>query len=257
MRLLKLSTRNIDEHSLAIIDELGRGTSTRDGLAIALSIAETLVESKAMIWFVTHFNELGKCTHPLWSTIHCLMSIAQIMQHRPGVVNQHLAVDTSEENTMSMMYKVQASYVKEAHYGLALARVVDLPPQVLKVAERVTKTLDAQVEAKRKSSKSVAIAKRRKLVMSLKETLHQAAASPMEPSVLLSWLKKLQEEFIRRMDAIDNDVPSSDEEDDEEDDEDEEYEGEGPSQQEIAESTTGTSGNVVNSGRESSSVLGS
>jgi DNA mismatch repair protein MSH4 len=53
-------SRNIDQNSLAIIDELGRGTSTRDGLAIALSIAEALVESKALIWFATHFRELGK-----------------------------------------------------------------------------------------------------------------------------------------------------------------------------------------------------
>lgn len=52
-------SRNIDSKSLAIIDELGRGTSTRDGLAIALSIAEALIESKAFIWFATHFRELG------------------------------------------------------------------------------------------------------------------------------------------------------------------------------------------------------
>lgn len=45
---------------MAIIDELGRGTSTRDGLAIALSIAEALVESGAFVWFATHFRELGK-----------------------------------------------------------------------------------------------------------------------------------------------------------------------------------------------------
>ena len=51
--------RNIDNTSIAIIDELGRGTSSRDGLAIALSIAEALVESKAFVWFATHFRELG------------------------------------------------------------------------------------------------------------------------------------------------------------------------------------------------------
>lgn len=56
--------RNIDKNSLAIIDELGRGTSTRDGLAIALSIAEALVESKALIWFATHFRELGRFNRP-------------------------------------------------------------------------------------------------------------------------------------------------------------------------------------------------
>lgn len=60
MRETAFILRNIDKNSLAIIDELGRGTSTRDGLAIALSIAEALVESKAMIWFATHFRDLGR-----------------------------------------------------------------------------------------------------------------------------------------------------------------------------------------------------
>jgi DNA mismatch repair protein MSH4 len=57
--------RNIDKNSLAIIDELGRGTSSRDGLAIALSIAEALVESKALVFFATHFRELGRPTFML------------------------------------------------------------------------------------------------------------------------------------------------------------------------------------------------
>ena len=55
---------------MAIIDELGRGTSSRDGLAIALSIAEALVESRAMIWFATHFRELGKEGDCNWYKSH-------------------------------------------------------------------------------------------------------------------------------------------------------------------------------------------
>jgi DNA mismatch repair protein MSH4 len=55
-------SRNIDKNSLAIIDELGRGTSTRDGLAIALSIGEALVSSGALVLFATHFRELGMLT---------------------------------------------------------------------------------------------------------------------------------------------------------------------------------------------------
>ncbi|TVY75933.1 MutS protein-like protein [Lachnellula suecica] len=196
MRETAYILRNIDKHSLAIIDELGRGTSTRDGLAIALSIAEALVQSKALIWFATHFREL-----------------AQIMKDRPGVVNLHLAVDMSDANTMTMLYKVKNYFVKEEHYGLALARVVDLPPQVLEVAESVSRALDAQVEAKKKSSKACATAKRRKLVLSLRETLQQAFDSPMDGKVLLSWLRKLQDEFVRRMEQIENDVGSSDVED--------------------------------------------
>lgn len=74
-RLIRL---NLDS-SRVIIDELGRGTSTRDGLAIALSIAEALVESRALVWFATHFTDLAK-----------------IMSERNGVINLHLAVEVSQ-----------------------------------------------------------------------------------------------------------------------------------------------------------------
>ncbi len=193
MRETAFILRNIDRSSLAIIDELGRGTSTRDGLAIALSIAEALVESRAIIWFATHFREL-----------------AQIMSERAGVVNLHLAVDMSEKNTMTMLYKIGEGYLNEEHYGITLARVVDLPPHILEVAEKVSKALDAQAAAKKQSSKAFALARRRKLVLGLKETLIQAENGPMEGKVLLNWLRRLQEEFIRRMDQIENDVASSD-----------------------------------------------
>jgi DNA mismatch repair protein MSH4 len=132
------------------------------------------------------------------------------MSERPGVVNLHLAVDTSQENTMTMLYKIGEGYVKEQHYGLALARVVGLPLQVIEMAEKVSKALEAQTAAKKQSSKAFALAKRRKLVLGLKETLMQAESGPMEGKVLLSWLRRLQEEFVRRMEQIDNDVASSD-----------------------------------------------
>lgn len=135
------------------------------------------------------------------------------MSERVGVVNLHLTVDMSEDNTMTMMYKIAAGFVQEQHYGIALARVVDLPPQVLEVAERVSKALDAQAAAKKQSSKAFALIRRRKLVLGLKETLNQAASGSMEGKALLSWLRRLQEEFIRRMDQIDDDVGSSDAED--------------------------------------------
>jgi DNA mismatch repair protein MSH4 len=132
------------------------------------------------------------------------------MSERPGVVNLHLAVDTSQENAMTMLYKIGEGYVKEQHYGLALARVVGLPPQVIEMAEKVSKALEAQSAAKKQSSKAFALARRRKLVLGLKETLMQAESGPMEGKVLLGWLRRLQEEFVRRMEQIDNDVASSD-----------------------------------------------
>ena len=135
--------------------------------------------------------------------------LAQIMSQRVGVVNMHLRVDMSTENSMIMLYRISEGIVKEEHYGLALARVVNLPPEVLEVAEEVSTALVAQAEAKRTSSHAMAVAKRRKLVLSLREALKQAESSPMEGKVLLSWLRKLQEEFVSRMEQIENDVASS------------------------------------------------
>ena len=149
-----------------------------------------------------------------------LTAKAQIISERAGVINMHLAVDMSENNTMTMLYKIDEGFVQEEHYGLALARVVDLPSQVLEVAEEVSQTLDAQAAAKKKSSKASALAKRRKLVLSLRETLKQAESSPMEGKVLLGWLRKLQEEFVHRMEQIENDVASSETEGTVVDDED-------------------------------------
>jgi DNA mismatch repair protein MSH4 len=146
---------------------------------------------------------------------------AKIMSERVGVVNLHLKVDMSEENAMTMLYKIGDGIVQEEHYGLALARVIDLPPQVLEIAGKVSKKLEAQAAERKKSSKALALARRRKLVLGLKETLEQAANSPMGDKALLSWLKKLQAEFVRRMEAIENDVASSDNEEEGMNEEDE------------------------------------
>ena len=203
MRETAFILRNIDKQSLAIIDELGRGTSTRDGLAIAVAIAEALVESRALVWFATHFRDLAK-----------------IMAERNGVVNLHLAVEISsfaEDNgddgleggrrikeRMMMLYKISDGYVEEQHYGLALAKVVDLPPSILRVAEEVSATLTRNSEMKKKRKSSIVIiqARKRKLLLGLKEQLTQASQGKMAGEVLRSWLQKLQEEFTMRMSAL-------------------------------------------------------
>jgi len=60
MNLANGRVSNIEQRSIAIIDELGRGTSSRDGLAITVAMSEALIQSRAQIWFATHFVELGR-----------------------------------------------------------------------------------------------------------------------------------------------------------------------------------------------------
>ena len=197
MRETAFILRNVDKRSLVIVDELGRGTSTRDGLAIALAIAEALVESRALVWFATHFRDL-----------------AHVMAERSGVMNLHLAVDMggAEEDRITMLYRISNGCVEEEHYGLTLARVVDLPPKVLFVAEEVSRKVARGLERRKEASQTISLARRRKLVLSLKEQLVQAKEGNMRRRVLSSWLKKLQDEFIVRMSAIDIEAAAADDE---------------------------------------------
>lgn len=181
--------RNITRHSMVIIDELGRGTSTRDGLAIAIAIAEALVESRALVWFATHFRELAK-----------------ILSERNGVVNMHLAVDMREADKMTMLYRLDQGVVTEEHYGLRLAQVLPLPPDVFEYANKVARKLEEQNKERQKASLAVIHARKRKLVLNLKEQLIQAYNGNMDGQVLRDWLKQLQRELVVRMAAIDNEA---------------------------------------------------
>jgi len=135
--------------------------------------------------------------------------LAQIMKERSGVINLHLAVDMSEQTKMTMLYKIAEGFSKEERYGLALARVVGLPPLVLEIATDVSNYLQDCAAAKKRSSKASALAKRRKLVLGLRETLLQAQDGPMEGKVLLIWMRKLQMEFVKRMDLIEKEAEGS------------------------------------------------
>lgn len=187
MREAAFILRNIDGQSMAIVDELGRGTSTRDGLAIAIAIAEALIESRALVWFVTHFRDLPK-----------------ILAERNGVVNLHLAVDNTDDDKMEMLYRVSSGAVEDEHYGLKLARVMALPPDVIEHAELVSATLDEAMQKKKSEGASLAIviARKRRLLLNLKEHLVQAKNGSMNNDDLTQWLKDLQREFVVRMTAL-------------------------------------------------------
>ncbi|KAF2810331.1 DNA mismatch repair protein MutS [Mytilinidion resinicola] len=200
MRETAFILRNIDRRSMAIIDELGRGTSTRDGIAIALAIAEALVESRALVWFATHFRDL-----------------ATIMAERNGVISLHLAVEITENDAMTMLYKIAEGAVQESHYGLALARVVPLPLGVLEHAEVVAQKLENNILRRKKTSAAVIRERRRKLILNLKEHLVQAQNGTMQGDVLAAWLKELQREFVVRMTAIDEQAAQAETEEDSED----------------------------------------
>ncbi|ROW00008.1 hypothetical protein VPNG_08330 [Cytospora leucostoma] len=193
MRDTAFILRNINDKSLAIIDELGRGTSTRDGLAIAIAIAEALIQSNALVFFATHFIEL-----------------AQILQDRPGVLNLHLTTETSIADDdipkLTMLYKIGSGPVEDETYGIKLARAVGFPARFLNVAEGVTNFLRRQAEMKKQGSESRKLARRRRLVLNLQEMLQQVSNTDMKEEALRNYLRQLQSEFITRMEEIERGV---------------------------------------------------
>lgn len=186
MRETAFILRNIQPSSLAIIDELGRGTSSRDGLAIAIAIAEALVNSRAFIWFATHFAELPA-----------------VLAERNGVISLYLSVHMPDPQTMQMLYKVVAGVVREKHYGLALARLVTLPEGIMQRAELVAGVLEQNASDKRETSLAVLVQRRRRLMLDLVEHLLQAQKGRMDGDNLKEWLKQLQREFVMKMSELD------------------------------------------------------
>jgi len=115
------------DRSLVILDELGRGTSTHDGLALAWAIARYLAERvRCKTLFATHYREL-----------------ARLAEEVPGVVNLHVAV-REWKGEVIFLHRVQPG-VAERAYGVEVARLAQLPPEVLSEAERVLSELERAV----------------------------------------------------------------------------------------------------------------
>ncbi|KAF4155166.1 hypothetical protein CNMCM6936_005508 [Aspergillus lentulus] len=190
MREMAFILRNIEPRSMVIVDELGRGTSTTDGLAIAIAIAEALIESRALVWFVTHFRDL-----------------ALILAERSGVVSLHLAAEISPDiSRMVMLYKIAEGPDMTQFYGLAVAKLVDLPPGVLECAQAVSEKLNKIAQRRHSKSKALMLSRKRNLLLSLREQLLQARNGTLEGDALREWLKKLQDNFVLRMAAIEDEA---------------------------------------------------
>jgi len=135
---------NASERSLVILDEIGRGTSTFDGLSIAWSVAEFLHDKiKARALFATHYHELTK-----------------LAEERSGVCNLNVAVREWNEQIIFLRKIVPGGADKS--YGIQVARLAGLPKEILDRAkdilahlEKPDNTSTQSVKVKKRSPKSV------------------------------------------------------------------------------------------------------
>ncbi len=118
---------NITSRSLVILDEIGRGTSTYDGVSIAWAVAEFLLATEAKTLFATHYWEL-----------------TELEQTIPGAVNYHASVQEWNEEII-FLHKI-ARGGTDRSYGIHVARLAGLPMSVIQRAGTILKKLETGKE---------------------------------------------------------------------------------------------------------------
>ena len=117
-------TNNATARSLIILDEIGRGTSTFDGLSIAWSVAEFLHdETKARTLFATHYHEL-----------------TELEMTRPGVRNYNVAVREWNDQIIFLRKIIKGGADKS--YGIQVARLAGLPASIISRAKEILSNLE-------------------------------------------------------------------------------------------------------------------
>ena len=119
-----------DERSFVILDEIGRGTATFDGLSIAWAVVEQLAEvNKCRTIFATHYHELTKLNKRLPAlTLHCM----KIKEYNGDVVFMHEVIEGAADRS----------------YGIHVARLAGLPELTIKRAEQVLALLEEEKQHK-------------------------------------------------------------------------------------------------------------
>ena len=115
---------NATEKSLVLVDEIGRGTSTFDGLALAYAIARHLLEkNRSYTLFATHYFELTRLAEEYAELANVHLSA---IEHQHSIVFLHAVTDGAASQS----------------YGLQVAALAGVPPQVIKTARKQLRVLE-------------------------------------------------------------------------------------------------------------------
>ncbi len=179
---------NLSPGSLILLDEIGRGTSTYDGVSLAWSIAEYLNqhETKPKTLFATHYHELN-----------------ELEGKSDGVLNYHIAVKEADGNVLFLRKMKPGG--SEHSFGIHVARMAGVPAKVLSRAKHILQQLEqdrAQISGKQ-TMKNLPAMQLQMFQMEdpkLKEVLERLQAvdvntlTPIEALMKLNEVKQMLEE---------------------------------------------------------------
>ncbi|EOI5797322.1 DNA mismatch repair protein MutS [Cronobacter dublinensis] len=168
---------NATEHSLVLMDEIGRGTSTYDGLSLAWACAENLANRiKALTLFATHYFEL-----------------TQLPEKMDGVANVHL--DAIEHgDTIAFMHSVQDGAASKS-YGLAVAALAGVPKEVIKRARqklRELESLSGNAAATQVDGTQMSLLSAAEETSPAVEALENLDPDSLSPRQALEWIYRLK-----------------------------------------------------------------
>lgn len=172
--------QNATAQSLILFDEIGRGTSTYDGMALAQSMIEYIEQNiHAKTLFSTHYHEL-----------------TDLADHHEGIRNVHVEVH-EENDDVTFLYRVSEGKADKS-YGINVARLAKLPEPVLNRAKHILSYLEVQDHGGDGSTallqQPIEMAKSDSQLIEIKEKLMQIEAdrmTPMEALILIHDLKKI------------------------------------------------------------------
>ena len=122
---------NLSERSLVVLDEIGRGTSTYDGLSLAWAVAEHLQKHRVKTLFATHFHEL-----------------TALAEEYPGVKNYNVEVKEWGKEIV-FLHRIIPGGTDDS-YGIYVAKLAGIPKEVIKRSQQILRKLELQNDLEQK-----------------------------------------------------------------------------------------------------------
>uniref|UniRef100_A0A803JN71 Rab geranylgeranyltransferase subunit beta n=1 Tax=Xenopus tropicalis TaxID=8364 RepID=A0A803JN71_XENTR len=193
MKEVNYIIQNANNKSLILIDELGRGTSTEEGIGICYAVCEYLLGLKAFTLFVTHYLEL------------CHLSTIYPNSENYYFEVQHKREKSEDRESILYTYLLSKGQTKEKNYGLKAAELSSLPLLLLKDANNISMQIADKLTRKQESTPETV---RQTAVYQLAVRLIQASRnSCLDSDSLRTYLKHLKK--IYRAESLTDDLQST------------------------------------------------
>nr|AAQ20789.1 MutS homolog 4 variant beta [Mus musculus] len=181
MKEIAYILHNANDKSLILIDELGRGTNTEEGIGISYAVCEHLLSIKAFTLFTTHFLEL------------CHLDALYLNVENMHFEVQHVKNTSRNKDAILYTYKLSRGLTEEKNYGLKAAEASSLPSSIVLDARDITTQITRQILQNQRSSPEM---DRQRAVYHLATRLVQAARnSQLEPDRLRTYLSNLKKKY--------------------------------------------------------------